>query len=100
LVDEVIFRPEYVFFKAKVTADIIQMIDESMKGGWSDSTNYGYLVVPDHEGNLQAGWLQTIEYNFHTEIVEIKMLKRAGGPVGQVLGGIGYMQIGSTFRVS
>jgi hypothetical protein len=100
LVDEVIFRPEYVFFKAKITADIVQMIDESMKGGWSDSTNYGYLVVPDHEGNLQAGWLQTIEYNFHTEIVEIKMLKRAGGPVGQVLGGIGYMQIGSTFRVS
>jgi hypothetical protein len=89
-----------VFFKAKITADIVQMIDESMKGGWSDSTNYGYLVVPDHEGNLQAGWLQTIEYNFHTEIVEIKMLKRAGGPVGQVLGGIGYMQIGSTFRVS
>jgi hypothetical protein len=81
IVAEELYKPEYIFFKAKLSPDKIQMVDESMRGNWSSSTNYGYIVVPDEDGLFQAGWLLEMEYNFHTEIGQFKLLKKHDSPV-------------------
>jgi hypothetical protein len=85
-VEEELYRPEYIFFKAKLTPDKIQIIDESMRGNWNSATNYGYIAVLDETGSAwlldQAGMAAAeLEYNFHREIAQFKLLKKHDSPV-------------------
>jgi hypothetical protein len=80
-VEERIYRPEWINFKARLTADKIQRIERAMRGGHTEDINYGYVVVKDDNGDYQGGFLYELNYNFSTESAQIKMLKKFDSPV-------------------
>lgn len=80
-VAERIFRPEYINVKAKITPDLYVKLDKAMRGEDSSTTNYGYVVVKDNDGLYQAGFLMEVTYNFYSELVSMKLLKKHDSPV-------------------
>lgn len=80
-VPERIFRPEYINIKANITPDKFIMVDLAMRGMYSSSIDYGYIVVKDNNGDYQAGFLMEISYNFYKEEVTMKLLKKWDSPV-------------------
>lgn len=79
-VTENLYRPEYIFFKCRLTPDRIQYIDRCMRG--ADKTNsYGYIVVKDSDGLYQGGYLLDMEYNYAYERASFKLLKKWDSPV-------------------
>jgi hypothetical protein len=80
-VEEKLWRPEWVYFKARLTPDKILLINEALRGRKQSNINYGYIVVKDHNGDYQAGWPYEINYNFATELAEFKMRMKWDSPV-------------------
>jgi calcineurin-like phosphoesterase family protein len=80
-VEERLYRPEWIYFKARLTPDKVQLINKAMKGGADASKNYGYIAVKDDNGLYQAGFIYELDYNFSTEVASIRMLKKFGNPV-------------------
>jgi hypothetical protein len=79
-VEERLYKPEYLYFKARLTADKIQLINDSMSGNWSAATNYGYIVSKSPYGEYLAGWLMELEYNYATEEASFKLLEKWDSP--------------------
>lgn len=80
-VEENLFKPDWIYFKCRLTPDLIQLIDDSLRGARTSATNYGFLTVKDPHGLYQAGWPYEITYNFATEKAEFKLLKKWDSPV-------------------
>jgi hypothetical protein len=80
-VEERIWRPEWVYFKTRLTPDKIVLINEALRGRKDNGVNYGYVVVKDHNGQYQAGWPYEINYNFATEQADFKMRMKWDSPV-------------------
>lgn len=80
-VAERIYRPEWVFFKCRITPDTANTINAALMGRATDVINYGYLTVKDHKGDYQAGFPYEMEYNFVSEQLSVKMLKKWDSPV-------------------
>jgi len=80
-VEEQIFKPEYMNIKAKITPNIMIMIDNAMHGQQSTPQNYGWIAVRDNVGLYQAGFPIEMKYNFFTKHVTMKLLKFYASPV-------------------
>jgi hypothetical protein len=78
---ERLWRPEWVYFKCRLTPDKVLLINEALRGRKGSSINYGYIVVKDDNGDYQAGWPYEISYNFATEQADIKMRMKWDSPV-------------------
>jgi hypothetical protein len=78
---EKLWRPEWVYFKCRLTPDKVLLINEALRGRKNNSINYGYIVVKDHNGEYQGGWPYELSYNFYTEQAEIKMRMKWDSPV-------------------
>lgn len=80
-VEESLFKPEWISWKCRLTADKVEMINRALRGQHSPAKNYGYVVVKDYKGEYQGVWLYELSYNFYTEKAEFKGLKTANSPV-------------------
>jgi hypothetical protein len=80
-VEERIYRPEWIYFKTRLTPDKIQLINNAMKGAASENVNYGWIAVKDDQGLYQAGYPYEMEYNFASEQATFKLLKKFGNPI-------------------
>lgn len=75
-----IWKPEWIYIKARISPIELQILNLSLSGKYLRSKNYGYLMVKKPDGNWQAGWPYKVTYNYATERVEIKMLKKFSTP--------------------
>jgi hypothetical protein len=80
-VEERLYRPEWVYFKCRLTPDKIQLINEALTGARNNSVNYGYVAVKDDGGLYQAIWVYELSYNYASELAEFKGLKKFDSPV-------------------
>jgi hypothetical protein len=80
-VEEQLWRPDWVYFKCRLTPDKVNLINDAMRGQKNDGVNYGYIVVKDYNGEYQAGWIYELNYNFATEQADIKMRMKWDSPV-------------------
>lgn len=96
-VEEQLWRPEWVYFKCRLTADKVNFINDAMRGQKNDSVNYGYIVVKDYNGDYQAGWIYELNYNFFTEQADIKMRMKWDSPVEPGAGCCDYLVINGCY---
>lgn len=76
-----IFQPVWVYFKSTCTPDIAERINLALMGRSTDAYNYGYVTVKNDKGEYIAGYPFELDYNFVSEEITIKMLKRWVNPV-------------------
>ncbi len=97
LVDEQLWRPEWVYFKARLTPEKVSLINEALRGRKDPGVNYGYIVVKDYNGQYQAGWPYELSYNYSTEQADIKMRMKWDSPVLPGAGCCDYLVVNGCF---
>ncbi len=75
-----IYRPEWVNFTCRLSPDKVQIINAALTGTYGSTKDYGYLMVKKPDGVWQAGWVWNLSYNFWTQKLTIKMLKKFNSP--------------------
>lgn len=75
-----IYRPEWVNFTCRLSPDKVQIINAALSGTYGSTKDYGYLMVKKPDGVWQAGWVFNLTYNFWTQKLTIKMLKKFTSP--------------------
>ncbi|MEI8142824.1 MAG: hypothetical protein WCG90_08160 [Chitinophagia bacterium] len=75
-----IYTPEFVNFTTRCTPDKVQILNAALTGTYNSTKNYGYIMVKKPSGEWQAGWVSTLTYNFWTQKLTIKMLKKFSSP--------------------
>lgn len=76
-----IYRPEWVYFTARLTPDRVQIMNLALSGKFGVDKDYGYIMVKKPTGEWQGGWVYNLSYNYWTEKAEIKMLKMFKTPL-------------------
>lgn len=75
-----IYRPEWVNFTTKCTPDKVQIINAALTGTFNSTKNHGYIMVKKPSGVWQALWVYNLTYNFWTQKLTIKGLKKFSSP--------------------
>jgi hypothetical protein len=76
-----IYRPEWASFTCRLTPDKVQIINAALTGAYGSTKDYGYLMVKKPDGVWQAGWVYNLGYNWWTQKLTIKMLKKFYSPL-------------------
>ncbi len=75
-----IYRPEWVNFTTRCTPDKVQIINAALTGTFNSTKDHGYIMVKKPSGQWQAVWPYNLSYNFWTEKLTIKGLKKFSSP--------------------
>lgn len=73
---ENIYRPEWINVKCRLTPEKVQLLNMALSGQFGPSKDYGYVMVKKPDGRWQAGWVYNLSYNYFTEQLTLKMLKK------------------------
>lgn len=75
-----IYRPEWVSFTTKCTPDRVQILNAALTGTFNSTKDHGYIMVKKPSGVWQAVWVYNVTYNFWTQKLTIKGLKKFSSP--------------------
>ena len=72
-----IFEPTLIDFTTNLSDLQVLYIKEALEGTDSGTyTKYGYITLPDNEGNTVSGWIMEMPYNISNGICNFTLLKR------------------------
>jgi hypothetical protein len=72
-----LFEPTLIEFTTNLSDQEIADIKEALQGSDTGTyTKYGYITLPDNDGNTVSGWIMEMPYNISNGICNFTLLKR------------------------